>query len=163
MFHFTDLLSLSILLCFFVCSTCDIIHKTAKTMRMQTLAYFISLFYHLNEFQEFYKWYRGSLYHLSLIFTQLTQNKIFHVPFPLKILSLTYKRLLLVIYSRTGYAIRISVSCSCFLIMQSVMTCSQNIGLKKCFVCCNLHQGTVHVCIGLSLASWALQEFWSVL
>ena len=38
---------------FFVCSTCDVLHKTEETIRMQILAYFISLFYHLNEFQKF--------------------------------------------------------------------------------------------------------------
>ena len=41
------------ILCFFVCSTCDVIRKTEETIRMRILAYFVSLFYHLNEFQKF--------------------------------------------------------------------------------------------------------------
>ena len=36
-----------------MCSTCDVIRKTEETIRMQILAYFVSLFYHLNEFQKF--------------------------------------------------------------------------------------------------------------
>ena len=51
--RFTDLLSLSILLHFFVCSTCDIICKTEETIKMQSLTYFVILLYHLNEFQKF--------------------------------------------------------------------------------------------------------------
>ena len=45
--HFvSDLLSLSILLlCFFVCPTCDVICKMEETIRMQILAYFISKAY----------------------------------------------------------------------------------------------------------------------
>ena len=46
-----SLLSLSILLHFFVYSNCDVICKIKETIRMQILAYFVSLFYHLNEFQ----------------------------------------------------------------------------------------------------------------
>ena len=49
-FRFSDLLLLSILLHFFVSSTCDVIRKTEETIRMQISAYFVSLFYHLNEF-----------------------------------------------------------------------------------------------------------------
>ena len=44
MFCFTDLFSLSILLRFFVRSTCDVLHKTEETIRMRILAYFASLF-----------------------------------------------------------------------------------------------------------------------
>ena len=51
-FCLTDLLSLSILLCFFVCSTCEVIRKMKETIRMWILACFISLFYHLNKFQK---------------------------------------------------------------------------------------------------------------
>ena len=50
---FTDLFSLSILLHFFVCSTCDLIHKTEETIRMQILAYLVSLLYRLNKSQKF--------------------------------------------------------------------------------------------------------------
>ena len=39
-FCFTDLLSLPILLCFFVHSTCDIMCKTEEAIRMQNLVYF---------------------------------------------------------------------------------------------------------------------------
>ena len=35
------------LLHFFVYSTCDVIRKMEETIRMQILAYFVSLFYHL--------------------------------------------------------------------------------------------------------------------
>ena len=38
------------LLCVF---HCDVIYKTEETIRIQNLAYFVSLFYHLNEFQNF--------------------------------------------------------------------------------------------------------------
>ena len=46
-----NLLSLSILLCFFLCSTFDVIRKMGETIRMQVLVYFISLFYHFNKFK----------------------------------------------------------------------------------------------------------------
>ena len=38
---------------FFVCSTCDVICKVEETIVVQILAYFVSLFYYLNEFQNF--------------------------------------------------------------------------------------------------------------
>ena len=44
MFHFTDLLLLSLLLHLFVCSICDVISKTEDTIRIQIFAYFVSYF-----------------------------------------------------------------------------------------------------------------------
>ena len=55
-----NLLSLSILLCFFVCSTFDVIRKMGETIRMQILVYFIGLFYHFNKFQNFKNGIMGS-------------------------------------------------------------------------------------------------------
>ena len=42
-FHFTDLFSLSMLLRFFVYPTCEVLRKMEETIRMQILAYFVSL------------------------------------------------------------------------------------------------------------------------
>ena len=39
--------------CVSLCSTCDVIRKTEENIRMQILAYLVSLVYHLNEFQKF--------------------------------------------------------------------------------------------------------------
>ena len=44
---------MSILLRFFMCSICDVIRKTEETIRMRIWAYVVSLFYQLNEFQNF--------------------------------------------------------------------------------------------------------------
>ena len=54
-FCFTVLLSLSIVLHFFVCTTCDVIYKTEETIRMQNLAYFVSLFYHFKQIKKISK------------------------------------------------------------------------------------------------------------
>ena len=68
----------------FVCSTCDVICKMEETIRMQILAYFVSLIYHLNKFQKFI----NSIMGLYTTQAKYLHNKLrinFPCPLPLSV------------------------------------------------------------------------------